>query len=192
MQNLSKNELNLLERHHVSLVLVTSQSLKILSGLEQKFMALITTGKQLIRDLEKSGSLGVYVPPEGGYEGRYQRRLRSAGYVTLHISARGLGDLAAYLTGVHGVRPAHLGKKNIRVYYAPPLVSYHIEKLPPQSKGLVLWIIEGHTLSNQEVEYLADLSSLEPRVKVVLERGGDRFFRWLPLKETLAKIPVAT
>jgi NAD(P)H-quinone oxidoreductase subunit N len=40
----------------------------------------------------------------------------------------------------------------------------------------VLWIIEGHILSNQEVEYLASLPSIEPRVKVVLERGGDRFF----------------
>lgn len=74
-------------------------------------MALITTGKQLIRDLEKSGALGLYVPPEGGYEGRYQRRIRAAGYTTLLLTARGLGDLAAYLTGVHGVRPAHLGKR---------------------------------------------------------------------------------
>ena len=149
-------------------------------------MALITTGKPLIRDLEKHGALGIYVPPEGGYEGRYQRRLRTAGYVTLHITARGLGDLAAYLTGVHGVRPPHLGKKEIRVYYLPPLVSYHLEQLPPQSKGLVLWMIEGRMLSNQEVEFLANLPSLEPRVKVVLEVGGDRVFRWTPLKETLS------
>lgn len=149
-------------------------------------MALITTGKPLIRDLEKHGALGLYVPLEGGYEGRYQRRLRTAGYVTLHITARGLGDLAAYLTGTHGVRPAHLGKKDIRVYYLPPLVNYHLEQLPPQSKGLVLWIIEGHMLSNQEVEFLANLPSLEPRVKVALERGGDRVFRWTPLKDTLS------
>ena len=149
-------------------------------------MALITTGNQLIKDLEKSGALGIYVPPEGGYEGRYQRRLRTAGYVTLHMTARGLGDVSAYLTRVHGIRPAHLGKKDIRVYYVPPLVSYHLEQLPPKSKGLVLWIIEGHILSNQEVEYLATLPSLEPRVKVALERGSDRFFHWMPLKETLS------
>lgn len=156
-------------------------------------MALITTGNQLIRDLEKSGALGIYVPPEGGFEGRYQRRIRAAGYVTLHITARGLGDLAAYLTGVHGVRPPHLGKKSIGqgaavgfVYYVPPIVNYHLQQLPPKSKGLVLWIIEGHILSNQEVEYLATLPSLEPRVKIVLERGGDRVFRWQPLKETLS------
>lgn len=149
-------------------------------------MALITTGRQLIRDLEKSGALGIFVPPEGGYEGRYQRRIRAAGYVTLHITARGLGDVAAYLTGVHGVRPPHLGKKDIRVYYLPPLVNYHLEQLPSGSKGLVLWIIEGHMLSNQEVEFLANLPSIEPRVKVVLERGGDRVFSWMPLKETLS------
>lgn len=160
--------------------------LRYLRGVKIKFMALITTGKQLIRDLEKSGALGIYVPPEGGFEGRYRRRLRTAGYTTLHITARGLGDLAAYLTSVHGVRPPHLGKKDIRVYYVPPVVNYHLQQLPPQSKGLVLWIIEGHMLSNQEIDYLVTLPSLEPRVKVAIERGGDRAFRWMPLKETLS------
>jgi NAD(P)H-quinone oxidoreductase subunit N len=156
-------------------------------------MPLITTGNKFIRDLEKSGTLGVYVPLEGGFEGRYRRRLRAAGYVTSHFSARGLGDLSAYLTGIHGIRPAHLGKKDIGqgaavgyVYYVPPIVTYNLAQLPPKSKGLVLWIIEGHVLSNQEVEFLANLPSLEPRVKVVLERGGERFFRWMPLKETLS------
>lgn len=156
-------------------------------------MALITTGKQLIRDLEKSGALGVYVPPEGGFEGRYRRRLRAAGYNTLHMTARGLGDLVAYLTGVHGVRPPHLGKKSIgqgaavgAVYYLPPIVQYHVAQLSPKSKGLVLWMIEGHLLSNQEIEFLTTLPSLEQRVKVVLERGGDRVFRWMPLQETIA------
>lgn len=154
-------------------------------------MALITTGNALIRDLEKFGSLGVYVPLEGGFEGRYRRRLRAAGYVDLHITARGLGDVAAYLTGVHGVRPPHLGKKSTGsgaavgyVYYVPPIVTYNLEQLPPKSKGLVLWIIEGQILADQEVEFLASLPSLEPRVKVIVERGGDRAFRWRPLKDT--------
>lgn len=156
-------------------------------------MALITTGRQMIRDLEKAGALGIYVPPEGGFEGRHQRRLRTAGYITLHMSVRGLGDIAAYLTGVHGVRPPHLGKKSIgqgaavgAVYYVPPIVTYHLQQLPARSKGLVLWLIEGHLLDNQEVEYLATLPTLEPRVKVALERGGDRVFRWEPLKDTLS------
>ena len=76
-------------------------------------MPLLTTGKKFIRDLEKSGSLAIYAPLEGGFEGRYLRRLRNSGYKTLSISARGLGDLGAYLMDVHGVRPPHLGKKNI-------------------------------------------------------------------------------
>ncbi|MBP5977151.1 NAD(P)H-quinone oxidoreductase subunit N [Brasilonema sp. CT11] len=155
-------------------------------------MALITTGNALIRDLEKFGALGVYVPLEGGFEGRYRRRLRAAGYVTLDLSAKGLGDVAAYLTTVHGVRPPHLGKKSTStgaavgyVYYVPPIVSSQLEQLPPKSKGLVLWIIEGQILSDQEIEFLMTLPSLEPRVKVVIERGGDRAFRWTPLQKTL-------
>ena len=157
-------------------------------------MALITTGNKLIRDLEKSGALGVYVPLEGGFEGRYRRRLRAAGYTTLNISARGLGDLSAYLTGIHGVRPPHLGKKSVGqgaavgyVYYVPPIVNSQLEQMPPKSKGLVLWIIDGHILSNQEVEFLANLPLSEPRVKVVVERGGERYFRYVPLKETLSR-----
>ena len=156
-------------------------------------MALITTGNKLIRDLEKSGALGAYVPLEGGFEGRYRRRLRAAGYTTLNMSARGLGDLSAYLTGIHGVRPPHLGKKSVGqgaavgyVYYLPPIVNSQLEQLPPKSKGLVLWIIDGHILSNQEVEFLANLPLSEPRVKVVVERGGERYFRYVPLKETLS------
>jgi NAD(P)H-quinone oxidoreductase subunit N len=156
-------------------------------------MALITTGKAFIRDLEKSGALGVYVPLEGGFEGRYQRRLRAAGYMTLSLTARGLGDLSAYLQGIHGVRPPHLGKKNIAqeaavgpVYYVPPIASYQLENLPAKSKGLVLWIIEGFVLSRTEVEYLANLTKQEPRLKVVLEMGGDRAFSWKPLLETVA------
>jgi len=155
-------------------------------------MALITTGNAFIRELEKVGSLGVYVPPEGGYEGRYRRRLRATGYVTLQITAKGLGDVAAYLTGVHGVRPPHLGKKSTgsgaavgAVYYLPPIISSNLEQLPPKSKGLVLWIIEGQILSDQEIEFLTALPRLEPKVKVVIERGSDRAFRWTPLEKTL-------
>ncbi|NEQ88773.1 MAG: NAD(P)H-quinone oxidoreductase subunit N [Moorea sp. SIO2I5] len=155
-------------------------------------MALITTGKSFIRALEKSGALAVYAPLEGGFEGRYQRRLRAAGYITVSITAKGLGDPAAYLTGIHGVRPPHLGKKNMGksaavgdVYYLPPLVNYQLSILSPNSKGLVLWIIEGNILSSQEVDYLTTLPQQEPRVKVILEMGGDRYFRWQPLKETL-------
>jgi NAD(P)H-quinone oxidoreductase subunit N len=155
-------------------------------------MALITTGGKFIRDLEKNGTVGVYVPLEGGAEGRYQRRVRAAGYTTLNLSARGLGDLSAYLTDVHGIRPPHLGKKSLSsgaavgyVYFVPPIIQTELEHLPAKSKGLVLWMIEGHILSQQEIEYLTTLPKQEPRVKVVLELGGERVFRWKPLKDML-------
>lgn len=161
-------------------------------------MALIVTGNSFIRDLEQSGALALYAPLEGGFEGRYRRRLRAAGYASLVLSARGLGDLAAYLTGVHGVRPPHLGKKDIgkgaavgEVYFVPPVVNYKLEHLPPKSKGLVLWLIDGSVLSSQEVEYLTTLPKQEPRVKVAVELGGDRYFRWTPLKNTLSGLVAA-
>jgi NAD(P)H-quinone oxidoreductase subunit N len=142
--------------------------------------------------LEQSGALGVYAPLEGGYEGRYQRRLRATGYTSLSLTARGLGDLGAYLTGIHGVRPAHLGKKNIgqegavgQVYFIPPIATYQLENLSPQSKGLVLWILEGFVLSQAELQYLIGLTQQEPRLKIVLEMGGDRVFRWQALTELL-------
>ncbi|MGB0562605.1 MAG: NAD(P)H-quinone oxidoreductase subunit N [Spirulinaceae cyanobacterium] len=156
-------------------------------------MALLATGKNLIRTLTKSGAVGLYAPLEGGYEGRYQRRLRAHGYQTYTLSARGLGDVAAYLMDVHGVRPAHLGKKNIgqaamvgQVYYVPPIAQTQLDNLPPNSKGLVLWILEGMLLSRQEKEYLVALTQQEPRIKVVLELGGERYVRWQPLKEAIA------
>lgn len=155
-------------------------------------MPLITTGKSFIRALEKNGALGLYMPLEGGAEGRYQRRLRAYGYHTINFSARGLGDLAAYLTKVHGVRPPHLGKKTIGqdasvgdIYYIPPIATYELSSLPTDAKGLALWIIEGAILSRQEIQYLIDLANSEPKIKVVLEMGGDRYVNWKPLAETL-------
>lgn len=154
-------------------------------------MPLIAFNK-FTRDLEKTGALGVRMPLEGGFEGRYRRRTRAAGYESTHMTVRGLGDLSAYLLDTHGVRPPHLGKKNMEDsatgdrYYIPPIISYRLESLAPQSKGLVLWLIEGHVLSNQELDFLTALPKLEPRVKVVVELGGDRAFTWFPLTEALA------
>jgi NAD(P)H-quinone oxidoreductase subunit N len=156
-------------------------------------MALITTGKQFIRDLQAFGTLGVYVPLEGGAEGRYQRRLRGAGYDMINLTARGLGDPAVYLLGVHGVRPPHLGKKDTGRgaavgyrYYVPSLAKYQLEQLPQQAKGLVVWLMEGSILSQQELEFLAVLPESEPNIKVVVEMGGDRQFRWMPMKKILS------
>ncbi|MBF2097132.1 MAG: NAD(P)H-quinone oxidoreductase subunit N [Gloeomargaritaceae cyanobacterium C42_A2020_066] len=155
-------------------------------------MSLVITGNKFVDDLGRSGALAAYVPPEGGHEGRYQRRLRAAGYRTLHFSARGLGDLEAYLTRFHGVRPPHLGKHTIgqaaavgEVYYFPPLVDYNLAALPPKSKGLVLWIIEGKVLSRQELTYLTVLTRRQPQVKVVVEIASSRSFEWKPLAEVI-------
>ena len=155
-------------------------------------MGLLVIGNKFTRDLEKNGALAVRMPLEGGFEGRYRRRVRQAGYDCLHLSVRGLGDLSAYLLDVHGMRPPHLGKKNMDEsavgdrYFVPPIVRYRLEALPPKSKGLLLWMIEGHILSNQEVDFLVSLPKIEPKVKVVLEMGGERQFTWFPLKEAVA------
>ncbi len=154
-------------------------------------MALIAFNK-FTSDLEKAGALGVRMPLEGGHEGRYRRRVRSAGYECVHMSVRGLGDLSAFLLDVHGVRPPHLGKKNLDDsatgdrYYLPPIVSYRLQAMSAKSKGLLLWLIEGHILSEQEIEFLVTLPTLEPRVKVVLEIGGERQMSWFPLKQAIA------
>ena len=58
--------------------------------------------------------------------------------------------------------------------------------LSEKSKGVVLWIIEGNILSRQEKEYLINLPKIEPRIKVVLEVGGDRYIHWEALTDTLA------
>ncbi|MEO1591288.1 MAG: NAD(P)H-quinone oxidoreductase subunit N [Cyanobacteria bacterium J06632_22] len=150
-------------------------------------MPLLVIGNKFVKDLEKHGALGVRVPLEGGYEGRYRRRVREAGYKDVYMSVRGLGDLSAYLEGVHGVRPPHLGKKNDGQaavgyrYFVPPMISYRVGELPAGAKGISLWLIEGHILSSQEVAFLADLPKQEPKIKVVLEMGGDRSFQWEPL-----------
>ncbi len=156
-------------------------------------MAIFTTGGKFIKDVETHGAVAVYAPLEGGFEGRYRRRVRSRGYESLSITARGLGDLSMYLMGVHGVRPPHLGKKSKTadacvgsVYYVPPIVTTQLDNLPPKSKGLLLWVIEGYVLSGEELTYLTNLVQIEPRLKVVVEMGGERYFRWEPLQQSIA------
>lgn len=151
-------------------------------------MALLTTGKPFIKDLESNGAIAVRMPLEGGFEGRYERRLKATGYETMKLTARGLGDISSYLMAVHGVRPPHLGKKTLGssaavgyTYFVPPVLTYRLESMSPKAKGMVLWLIEGHILSHQELSYLVSLPTIEPRVKVVVEVGGDRSFSWEPL-----------
>jgi len=104
-----------------------------------------------------------------------------------------MGDVSMYLTGVHGVRPPHLGKKSATAdpavgdrVFVPPIIDTQLTNLPPNSKGLLLWIVEGYILSNTELEYLVSLPKVNPKVKIVVEMGGDRVFRWQPLQSSLA------
>ncbi|XP_042510719.1 NAD(P)H-quinone oxidoreductase subunit N, chloroplastic-like [Macadamia integrifolia] len=136
-----------------------------------------------LADVEEHKALAIYTPHEGGYEGRYLTRLRYQGYYFLELSARGLGDPETTLTKIHPVCPAHLGKQPIARWYFPPEVDYRLSLLPPNAKGLVLWLIEAKVLSKSELQYLALLPTLRPKVRVIAECGNWRKFMWKPLKE---------
>ena len=51
----------------------------------------------------------------------------------------------------------------------------------------MLWILEGYMLSKAELEYLVTLPQQEPRLKVVVELGGERYFRWETLEKLIEK-----
>ncbi|XP_028752781.1 NAD(P)H-quinone oxidoreductase subunit N, chloroplastic [Neltuma alba] len=136
-----------------------------------------------LSDVEEHKALAIYSPHEGGYEGRYFTRLRYQGYYFLDLSARGLGDPEATLTKIHPVCPAHVGKQPIARWYFPPEVDYRLKALPPDAKGLVVWIIEAKVLSKAELQFLALLPTLRPKVRVIAECGNWRKFMWRPLKE---------
>ncbi|KGN46772.1 NAD(P)H-quinone oxidoreductase subunit N, chloroplastic [Cucumis sativus] len=138
---------------------------------------------QWLSDVEEHKALAIYSPHEGGYEGRYLNRLRYQGYYFLDLSARGLGDPETTLTKIHPVCPAHLGKQPIARWYFPPEVDYRLAALPPNAKGLVVWIIEAKVLSKAELQFLALLPTLRPKVRVIAECGNWRKFMWKPLKE---------
>ncbi|KAH7276735.1 hypothetical protein KP509_39G019700 [Ceratopteris richardii] len=123
-------------------------------------------------DVENHKAIAFYPPHEGGLEGRYVTRLKSQGYHFLNLTARGLGDVEAYLSKVHAVRPPHLGKQKIVRWYYPPEIDYRLSLLPENSKGLVLWLIEAKVLSKAELQYLAILPTLQPKVRVVAECGN--------------------
>nr|GMD80269.1 NAD(P)H-quinone oxidoreductase subunit N, chloroplastic [Ipomoea batatas] len=136
-----------------------------------------------LSDVEEHKALAIYPPHEGGYEGRYFTRLRYQGYHFLDLSARGLGDPETTLTKFHPVCPAHVGKQPIARWYFPPEVDYRLSLLPPNAKGLVVWIIEAKVLSKAELQFLALLPTLRPKVRVIAECGNWRKFMWKPLKE---------
>ncbi|OMP02291.1 NAD(P)H-quinone oxidoreductase, subunit N [Corchorus olitorius] len=90
-----------------------------------------------LSDVEEHKALAIYTPHEGGYEGRYLTRLRYQGYYFLDLTARGLGDPETTLTKIHPVCPQPIAR-----WYFPPEVDFRLQALPPDAKGLVVWIIE--------------------------------------------------
>ncbi|MEM9566989.1 MAG: NAD(P)H-quinone oxidoreductase subunit N [Cyanobacteria bacterium P01_E01_bin.34] len=148
-------------------------------------MLLIGSGNKFVKTLEKSGVIAASVPPEGGTEGHFRRRVAGAGYQVVHMSARGLGDITSFFTQSHGVRPSHLGKSKLRTYYFPPLINQYLNAMSPRSRGLAFWLIEGNFLSRQELSCLQQLSEQNSQVKFVVEVESDRVFRYKPLSERL-------
>ncbi|GMY10399.1 NAD(P)H-quinone oxidoreductase subunit N, chloroplastic [Fagus crenata] len=143
-----------------------------------------------LSDVEEHKALAIYTPHEGGYEGRYLNRLTYQGYYFLDLTARGLGDPESTLTKIHPVCPAHLGKQPISRWYFPPEVDYRLAALPPDAKGLVVWVIEAKVLSKSELQFLALLPTLRPKVRVIAECGNWRKFMWKPLKEISGLAPI--
>ncbi|KAK4357078.1 hypothetical protein RND71_022688 [Anisodus tanguticus] len=133
---------------------------------------------QWLSDVEEYKALAIYSPHEGGYEGRYLTRLKYQGYHFLDLSARGLGDPETTLTKFHPVCPAHVGKQPIARWHFPPEVDYRLSLLPPDAKGLVVWIIEAKVLSKAELQFLALLPTLRPNVRVIAECEKLRKSRW--------------
>uniref|UniRef100_A0A0F7GYB3 NADH dehydrogenase-like complex N n=1 Tax=Erodium trifolium TaxID=337410 RepID=A0A0F7GYB3_9ROSI len=138
-----------------------------------------------LKDVEEHKAIAIYPPHEGGYEGRYFTRLRYDGYYFLDLSARGLGDPETTLTKIHPVCPAHLGKQPIARWYFPPEVDFRLSCLPPNAKGLVVWVMEAKVLSKAELQFLTLLPTLRPKVRVIAECGNWRKFIWRPLKDVV-------
>ena len=143
----------------------------------------IGSGGSFVSDLEKNKALALWYPHMGGFEGDYQRRMRATGYGCIHMTARGLGDMARFLSEDYTIRPAHLGKNAVYPQTFPPIIQTGLQTLTPKQKGLLLWLIEGHVLASQELSYLTKLADQEKRLKVVVEVGYGKKVRWEPLKD---------
>ena len=149
-------------------------------------MPLLLTGRSFRRDLERERALALYAPLEGGAETRLLRRLRAAGYRTEMTSARGLGDPEAFLLGLHGIRPPHLGHHSVGREAAVGDVQLVMPQLGPAlaaSGPVVLCLLEGQGLSAAERASLLALCQREPRLHMVVELGGSRSLRWTPLRD---------
>ena len=152
-------------------------------------MALLMTGRRFRNDLERHGALALFAPLEGGFETRLLRRMRAAGYASQLTSARGLGDVEAFLLGSHGIRPPHLGHHSVGREAAVGEVQLVAPQLASQLLGdapILLWLLEGQVLSEAELTALVTLTGSHPRLRLVVELGGSRVLRWQPLADVLA------
>lgn len=142
--------------------------------------------QRFVELLDECGALGVRVPAEGGLEGRYTNWMRGRNFRLVNVNARGLGDVEAYLTQVHGVRMPHLGKQKIRRYYEEGILTRALNSLQDETRGVVIWIQDGKILSHAELRYLALLPTIETRCRVVVELGMGRNFEFMPLDEAIS------
>ena len=153
-------------------------------------MPLLLSGKKFRNELEASGCLAITTPLEGGAETRLLRRLKSTGYRTQMISARGLGDPVVFLLKLHGIRPPHLGHQNIGRNGALGEVQQvmpQMNELLADNKSLVLWVLEGQVLSRSELLSLCELCDKESRLKIVVEMGGSRSLIWQSMRTFINK-----
>ncbi len=153
-------------------------------------MPLLLSGKKFKHELEESGCLAIKTPLEGGAETRLLRRLKSAGYRTQMISARGLGDPVVFLLKLHGIRPPHLGHQSIGRNGAVGEVQQVIPQLNEflaDNKSLVLWMLEGQVLSRSELVSLCELCEKDSRLKIVVEMGGSRSLKWEAMRSFINK-----
>ena len=151
-------------------------------------MPLLLSGQTFRRDLEAAGCIAIRVPLEGGAETRLLRRLRSSGYKTQLLSARGLGDPEVFLFELHGIRPPHLGHQSVgrngalgEVQQVMPLLG----ELFSEEKPVALWLLEGQVLSKSELLAIHDICQREARLKVIVEVGGARSLQWQPMNQYL-------
>ncbi len=153
-------------------------------------MPLLLSGKKFRNELEASGCLAINAPLEGGAETRLLRRLKSAGYRTQIISARGLGDPVVFLLKLHGIRPPHLGHQSIGRNGAVGEVQQVIPQLNEflaDNNSLVVWMLEGQVLSRSELASLCELCEKDDKLKIVVEMGGARSLQWQPMRTFISQ-----
>ena len=149
-------------------------------------MPILLSGQKFDQDLNNYGSLAVLAPLEGGFETRLLRRMRSKGYKTLIISARGLGDPEVFLFKLHGIRPPHLGHQDIgrngALGEVQQVIPQAAEIFNDKNQKKLIWILEGQVLSQSELERLLEISKSEESLYIAIEMGGSRKLTWKPLK----------